>query len=49
VLALWFLMVWVDPKATDVGVWERVVAVSQSLYVSIVVLVIYAAQRKKSK
>jgi hypothetical membrane protein len=48
-LALWFLMVWVDPKATDVGVWERVVAVSQSLYVSVVVLVIYAAQRKKSK
>lgn len=46
-LALWFLSTWTDPNATDVGVWERVVAVSQSLYVSVVVLVIYLGQRSK--
>jgi hypothetical membrane protein len=46
-LALWFLSSWTDPNATDVGVWERVVAVSQSLYVSVVVIVIYLGQRSK--
>jgi hypothetical membrane protein len=45
-LALWFLSTWTDPNATDVGVWERVVAVSQSLYVSVVIIVIYLGQRK---
>jgi hypothetical membrane protein len=46
-LALWFLSTWTDPNATDVGVWERIVAVSQSLYVSVVVIVIYLGQRSK--
>jgi hypothetical protein len=45
-LALWFLSTWTDPNATDVGLWERVVAVSQSLYISIVVIVIYISQRR---
>jgi hypothetical protein len=45
-LALWFLSTWTDPNATDVGVWERVVAVSQSLYVSIVIIVVYLLQRR---
>ena len=45
-LALWFLSTWTDPAATDVGVWERVVAVSQSLYVSIVIIVVYLRQRR---
>lgn len=45
-LALWFLSTWTDPNATDVGVWERVVAVSQSLYVSVVIIVVYLGQRK---
>jgi hypothetical membrane protein len=39
--ALWFLSSWTDPAATNVGVWERVVAVSQALYVSVVVIVCY--------
>lgn len=46
-LALWFLSTWTDPNATDVGVWERVVAVSQSLYVSLVIVVIYLTQKKR--
>ena len=45
-LALWFLSTWTDPSATAVGVWERVVAVSQALYVSVVVVVCYLQQRK---
>lgn len=46
-LALWFLSTWTDPAATNVGVWERVVAVSQALYVSVVVIVIYLGQKRK--
>jgi hypothetical membrane protein len=48
-LALWFLSTWTDPAATNVGVWERVVAVSQALYVSVVVVVIYLGQSKVTK
>ena len=48
-LALWFLSSWTDPDATNVGVWERVVAVSQALYVSIVVIVIYLGQKTQRK
>ena len=45
-LALWFLSTWTDPNATTVGVWERVVAVSQSLYVSAVVILIYRREKR---
>ena len=45
-LALWFLSTWTDVNNTTVGVWERVVAVSQSLYVSAVVIVIYLQGKK---
>ena len=47
-LALWFLSTWTDPAATNVGVWERVVAVSQALYVSVVVIVIYLGQKRNT-
>lgn len=47
-LAIWFLSTWTSPTATDVGVWERVVAVSQAAYVSTVVIVIYLGQRKRA-
>jgi hypothetical membrane protein len=46
-LALWFLMVWADTTTTNIGVWERVVTTSQSLYVSVVVLTIYMGQQKR--
>ena len=48
-LALWFLSTWTDPSATNVGVWERVVAVSQSLYASVVVISIYLRQGRDLK
>ena len=46
ILALWFLYVWADPATTNIGVWERVVSTTQSLYVSVVVWSIYRAQQK---
>ena len=46
VLALWFLSSWTDPTNMTVGVWERVVAVSQALYVSVVIVVCYFSQAK---
>lgn len=47
ILALWFLSSWTDPANMTVGVWERVVAVSQALYVSVVLIVCYFALEKK--
>ncbi|MFM6977856.1 MAG: DUF998 domain-containing protein [Micrococcales bacterium] len=44
-IALWFLAVWVDPSATNVGVVERIIAIAQTLYLSAVVLVAYRSQR----
>lgn len=48
ILALWFLSSWTDPTNMTVGVWERVVAVSQALYVSVVLIVCYFSQGKPS-
>lgn len=45
-LALWFLSSWTDPTNMTVGVWERVVAVSQALYVSVVLIICYFSQAK---
>ena len=49
VLALWFLSSWTDPTNMTVGVWERVVAVSQALYVSVVLIVCHVSQSKKQQ
>ncbi len=48
-LAIWFLIVWADPATTNIGIWERLVTTTQSLYVSVVVLTIYFAQRNRAK
>ena len=48
-LAIWFLIVWADPDTANIGVWERVVTTTQSLYVSVVVLVVYFAQTSKGE
>lgn len=47
-LALWFLSTWTDPTAVNVGIWERVVAVSQAGYATWVVVSIYLGQRRKA-
>jgi hypothetical membrane protein len=48
-LALWFLSTWTDEANLTVGIWERVVAVSQALYVSVVVIVIYLGQSRAKR
>lgn len=48
-LSLWFLSTWTDPAAASVGLWERVVAVSQALYISVAVIVIYLGQKKPKR
>jgi hypothetical membrane protein len=48
-LALWFLSSWTDPTQTSVGVWERVVAVSQAIYVSAAVIICYRWQLNRDK
>jgi hypothetical membrane protein len=45
-LAVWFLSTWTDPAATNVGVWERVVTVSQALYASVVIITIYLGAKR---
>lgn len=45
ILAVSFLIVWVDPAATNIGAWERVVTTTQALCVSLIVLNIYRKQR----
>jgi len=49
-LAIAFLIVWVrEPIDPFTGVWERVVAVSQSLYISVVVITVYMSTRTKAQ
>lgn len=47
-IALWFLAVWVDPTATNVGLVERIIAVAQTFYLSALVLIIYRSQKRSS-
>jgi hypothetical protein len=47
-IALWFLGVWIDPTATNVGLVERIIAVAQTLYLSGVVLVIYVNDKSRT-
>lgn len=46
VLAVWFLMTWTLPDATNVGFWERVVATEQSLLLSGTIIALYLGQRR---
>lgn len=49
VLAVWFLLSWLDPTFTAVGLAERVMAVAQVWYMSLVIWVVYIHQQKRSK
>jgi len=48
VLAISFLIIWSDPAAVNIGIWERVVAVSQAAYATWVVVSIYLLQQRKT-
>ncbi len=45
-VSVWFLWIWADKESPITGVAERVLTTSQALYLSIVLLVGYAARRK---
>ena len=45
-LAITFLIVWTDPDATAVGVWERVVSFQQCAYLCAVIIVCWVVQRR---
>ena len=47
-ISLWFLSVWVDPNATNVGLVERIIAVAQTIYLSGLVLVIYLNDKSRT-
>jgi hypothetical protein len=47
-LAISFLIIWSDPAAVNIGIWERVVAVSQAAYATWVVVSIYLVQQRKA-
>ena len=44
--AFTFLVVWSDPQATTVGVWERVVSFQQAAYLSAVVITCWIVQHR---
>jgi hypothetical membrane protein len=49
VLAVWFLLSWLDPTFTAVGLAERVMAVAQVWYMAFVIWVVYLHQQRQSK
>jgi hypothetical protein len=46
VSALIFLASWTDPASTMTGVWERVIAVSQTWYLALVIWICWFSERK---
>ncbi len=47
-LAITFLVVWSDPTSQVIGVWERIVSVSQSACVSLFVIICYLKQNRRA-
>jgi hypothetical membrane protein len=48
VISLWFLATWTDPNGTITGLSERIIAVSQTVWLSAVIWICWLAGRKKS-
>ncbi|MEI6590648.1 MAG: hypothetical protein WCO24_01430, partial [Actinomycetes bacterium] len=46
ILSLSFLATWTDPAATNVGVWERVIAVVQTWYLALVIWICHFRKQK---
>jgi hypothetical protein len=44
--ALVFLASWTDPASTMTGFWERVIAVSQTWYLALVIWICWFSERK---
>lgn len=47
VISLWFLSTWTNPSATNVGLVERIIAVSQSWYLAAVIWICWFWERKR--
>lgn len=47
VMAVWFLLSWLDPTFTAVGLVERIMAVAQVWYMALVIWLVYLHQRKR--
>lgn len=47
VISIWFLSTWTNPQATNVGIVERVIAVSQTWYLASVVWICWFWERKR--
>lgn len=47
VLSVSFLATWTDPSATNVGLWERVIAISQTWYLALVIWVCHFKSRSQ--
>jgi len=47
VISLWFLSTWTNPSATNVGLVERIIAVSQSWYLASVIWICWVWERKR--
>jgi hypothetical protein len=46
ILSLSFLATWTDPAATNVGVWERVIAVVQTWYLALVIWICHLRKQE---
>ena len=46
ILSFAFLATWTDPNATNVGIWERVIAVSQTWYLALVIWLAHFHSRR---
>jgi len=48
VISLWFLSTWTDPNSTITGLAERIIAVSQTAWLSAVIWICWLVGRKKT-
>jgi hypothetical protein len=46
IISIWFLLTWLDPAATNVGVSERVIVTAQVLWLSFTVWTCWLIQQK---
>ncbi|MEN9967021.1 MAG: hypothetical protein RL036_254 [Actinomycetota bacterium] len=49
VISIWFLLTWLDPTATNIGVAERVIVTAQVLWLSFTVWVCWLIQKRADR
>jgi hypothetical membrane protein len=48
VISVWFLLTWLDPTSTNIGLAERVIVTAQVMWLSLTVWVCWAIERNRS-